>query len=85
MTVQDQEHCLICGNPMPCDRHIGAIGWVCLAGFVLAWDVLSPETLSTVFGRHRKHPLVVAAWAVTTAHLFGVLPKRYDPFRFFRR
>lgn len=71
--------CRICGAPDCFRKHGGAKGWCLIAGVVLAWDVLAGETLSCAFLRHRSHPLTVLAWGGLTAHLFGVIPRRYDP------
>lgn len=61
----------------------GTVGWVGLTAYVAVWDAYAPETLSGAFGRAVLHPKarwpVVALWGLTTAHLFGVLPRRYDP------
>jgi len=67
----------------------GAYGWALLSAYVFAWDYgvalrLDGETLSTSFRRATRHPKtrwpVLAMWGITTLHLFGGLPKRYDPF-----
>src|SRR5437870_737993 len=63
----------------PNETHAGH-GWGVLAAFVVAWDVKAPETLSSGFNRHRKHPLVVIGWLTLTSHLFGLIPPRCDPF-----
>jgi hypothetical protein len=65
-------------------RMVGHLGWAALAGSVLAWDVVAPESLSHAFARGLENrytrPLVIGAWAVTTAHLFRRLPEKADPF-----
>lgn len=65
----------------------GATGWVITAGVVTAWDLLADETMSSAFERGVRHklarPAVVASWAVLTAHLFGALPEKHDPFKIF--
>lgn len=62
----------------------GAIGWAALAAGVLAWDLMAEETLTGAFRRARQHPAGLAAvavtWGILTAHLFGALPRRMDPF-----
>ncbi len=62
----------------------GSIGWVAIAAGVLAWDLLADETLTDAFRRAHAHPasrvVVVAAWAVLTGHLFGLIPDKADPF-----
>lgn len=66
------------------ERKFGAIGWVVLVGFVAAWDILTPDSLSSAFSRGCKTPVgrivVPALWGITTAHLFGKLPNKVDPF-----
>lgn len=66
------------------ESHSGTVGWACLAGFVLAWDVLAPETLSGAVDRALDHPVgrivAIGGVAVTGAHLLNVLPEAYDPF-----
>jgi hypothetical protein len=57
----------------------GHHGWVALAAFVAAWDLTQEETLSAAF-RRTPTPIKTLAWGVTTAHLFGVLPRQIDPF-----
>lgn len=61
----------------------GTAGWVALGAGVVAWDVLAPETLSDAFGRgcatRPGKAVTIMGWAVLTAHLFDVLPKRVDP------
>lgn len=65
------------------NRH-GTYGWAILAGFVIAWDVLAPETLSGAVDRALEHPVgkyaAIGGVAVTGAHLLNVLPERIDPF-----
>lgn len=60
-------------------------GWLGLAAYVAAWDLLAPETLSVGFADAVHHPRrrwqVLAAWAFITAHLFCVLPPQVDPLR----
>lgn len=66
----------------------GTIGWGLLAGYVLAWDILAPETLSSAADRALEHPamkyVAYGIGAVTVAHVFNVFDElgleRYDPF-----
>ena len=62
----------------------GALGWLGLATYVTFWDYHVEDTLSTAFRRSLHRPvrrwIVVFAWVLTTLHLFGGLPERYDPF-----
>lgn len=60
-------------------------GWLGLAAYVVAWDLLADETLSQGFADAWRHPRrrwqVLAAWAFITAHLFCALPAPLDPLR----
>lgn len=60
----------------------GKDGWVVIAVFVTVWDLRASDSLSAAFMRgHHKHGLlVITAYVVTTAHLFGKLPAHVDPF-----
>jgi hypothetical protein len=68
-------------------------GWCLLVAYVVAWDWVvagkrEGETLTSGFHRARKgrHRHTLAAlWAVTTLHLFGLLPPRLDPFSWLAR
>lgn len=68
-------------------------GWWLLVGYVIAWDWLvagkfKGETLTSGFHRARQGRLrrgLAALWAVTTLHLFGLLPPRLDPFSWLAR
>lgn len=62
-------------------------GWGLLLVFVVAYDTWAllgkHQTLSAEFLDAVQHPkrrwFVIAAWAYLTAHLFGLLPRKYDP------
>ena len=67
----------------------GTAGWIVLAALVVGWDYGvalrgEGETLSNAFRRATRHPFarwpVILAWAVTTVHLFGWIPRKVDPF-----
>lgn len=69
-----------------------ALGWALLGAYIIAWDLgaaRSGETLSSGFRTASRHRIarwpVALAWALTTAHLFGWLPPRVDPYRVFGR
>ena len=66
------------------ESHIGTVGWCFIGGFVLAWDVLAPETLSHAVDRALEHPIgryaAIGAVAITGAHLLNIIPEQYDPF-----
>jgi hypothetical protein len=64
----------------------GGLGWALVAIGILVWDLTAPDDqqLSDAWRRaNRRGPvsavLVGAAWAVTTAHLYGLIPARIDP------
>jgi hypothetical protein len=73
-----QTRCRVCALSVP-HRHIGKWGWLGLTALVVLWDCVAPETLSAVFLRRRTNPVTILAWSVLTAHLFGLVPPRYDP------
>jgi hypothetical protein len=65
----------------------GVVGWAGLALFVGAWDYAScrngGQTLSSAFLRASRHPIrrwpLLAAALYLNAHLWGLLPERFDP------
>lgn len=61
----------------------GGAGWLIVAGVVVAWDMVAPETMSSAFRRATATPrgrvAVAAAWGLLTAHLFETIPRRHDP------
>lgn len=66
------------------ERKFGVVGWCLIAGFIVAWDVLTPDSLTAAFDSGCKtrvgRIVVPAIWGITTAHLFGGLPRKADPF-----
>lgn len=60
-------------------ERVGTAGWVGLMGYVALWDTVAPETLTHAFKRYDT-AVRVGALAVTTAHLMGAIPRRFDPF-----
>lgn len=62
----------------------GAAGWVSVGAVVVAAEVIDARTMSEAFHAASRHPIagptIALGWGVLTAHLFGVLPKKYDPF-----
>lgn len=62
-------------------EHISTAGWVGLTAGVIAFDILSPQTLSTAFDRYLEHPvkkwLAIGSVAVTGAHLLNI-PEHFD-------
>lgn len=65
----------------------GAAGWVALGVVVVAAELLDTKTLSTAFRDASRHPVygpvVIASWAILTAHLHGWIPEKYDPILMF--
>lgn len=65
----------------------GAAGWVSVGAVVVIAELLDARTMSEAFRSASGHPVggpvIFASWAILTAHLFGVLPARYDPFHYF--
>lgn len=61
----------------------GAAGWVGVGAVVVVAELLDEKTMSEAFRAAAKHPagrpVMLAAWAVLTAHLFGILPPHRDP------
>lgn len=64
--------------------HVGTMGWAMIGAFVIAWDIMAPETLSGAVDRALDHPIgriaAIGGVAVTGAHLLNLLPDQYDPF-----
>lgn len=69
-------------------EHAPAYGWAVLAGYVLAFDIFAPATLSEGVDRALDHPVgkyaAIGGVAVTGAHLLNVYDRlgleQYDPF-----
>jgi hypothetical protein len=67
----------------------GSKAWIGLTGYVVVYDawaaVTGNETLSSAFYRSFSHPVrrmpLLVLWAYLTAHLFHLLPERWDPLR----
>lgn len=63
----------------------GYNGWAGVAAVVVAAEALDKRTMSSAFEEARRHPIagpaVCGFWAALTAHLFGIIPDRYDPFK----
>lgn len=72
----------LCADPLCAGRHLGEWAWLGIVAFVAAWDLYSPDPATAAFRRARQRnlPVVTFAWGTTTLHLFGLLPRRYDPF-----
>jgi hypothetical protein len=60
-------------------RHPGIDGWLVVAAVVLAAEALDEKTMSAAF-KSLPWKVKLTVWTITTLHLFGVLPRRADPF-----
>lgn len=63
----------------------GTYGWAMVLGAAALWDMVAPESLSHAFKRGMEknklsRALTIGSLAVTSAHLLGVIPRKYDPF-----
>ena len=58
-------------------------GWIALGVLVAVADVTGKHTMSDTFRAASRRPVVgpvvIVSWALLTAHLFGLVPARYDP------
>ena len=67
----------------------GDRAWFGLVAYIASydlWAILSnKETLSMSFYNSLKHPIrrwpTIAVWSYITAHLFKLIPDKYDPLR----
>lgn len=64
-------------------ENAGAYGWAILAAYVIAFDILAPETLSSAADRALNHDYMKwVAWGVggvVAGHVFNLFPEQYDP------
>ena len=64
-------------------ENAGTYGWLGLAAYVIAFDVLAPETLSSAADRALEHDYMKwVAWAaggIVTGHVFNIIPEQIDP------
>lgn len=62
----------------------GDRGWLIAGAVVIAADLIDERTLSDSFREFSRTPyglaVLIPAWALLTAHLFGIIPEKYDPF-----
>jgi hypothetical protein len=65
----------------------GAAGWISVGAVVVLAELLDERTMSEAFEAASRHPVgrpvLFSAWAVLTAHLFGLIPDHYDPIHLF--
>lgn len=67
----------------------GDKAWFGLVAYIITYDiwaaVTKKETLSTSFYNSLKHPIrkwpVILVWSYITAHLFKLIPDKFDPLR----
>lgn len=61
----------------------GAAGWLSVGAVVVAAELMDARTMSEAFSAAVRHPvggpLIITGWALLSAHLFGVIPEKYDP------
>lgn len=62
----------------------GGAGWGIIILGILLWDLTQEDQLTDAWKRaHKRGPVSAVAlgttWAIITAHLYGVLPARFDP------
>lgn len=61
----------------------GSTGWFATLAVIVAAELLDEKTMSTGFRNYSRDPrgkyVMIPAWAYLTAHLFGVIPAKYDP------
>lgn len=68
---------------MKCPVKPGMRGWLATGLVILAVELLDETTLSASFRDFSRTPnglaVTCAGWSLLTAHLFGVIPDKYDP------
>lgn len=59
-------------------------GWLLVGAVVIVADVTGRRTMSDAFRTASRHPVAGPAlalgWGTLTAHLFGLIRPRFDPF-----
>lgn len=71
----------------PAESHLGTYLWAGMAGYIVTTDLFAAmtgrETLTSAFAKGIHHPIhrpwVMGLWIFITAHLFSLIPKRWDP------
>lgn len=60
----------------------GEHGWLTIGAFVITWDILAQETLSSAFSRGLEHhrAAILGGMVITCLHLLDLLPDPIDPF-----
>ena len=58
----------------------GFNGWAAVIATVITAEILDARTMSSAF--RASAPVSYILWGITSAHLFGLLPKRADPFTY---
>ena len=58
--------------------------WAAVAATILVADITGNTTMSEAFRMISRHPVagpaIAVGWGILTAHLFGVIDPRFDPF-----
>lgn len=61
----------------------GATGWAITGAVILAAELLDSRTMSDAFRDLSRSPsgryVLLPGWMYLTAHLFGLVPVKYDP------
>lgn len=67
----------------------GAGGWIAVGIAVAVAEIADTKTMSTAFREAMEDPVLGPAicigYGVLTAHLFGMIPQRYDPLHLFAK
>jgi len=58
----------------------GFNGWAAVVVTVIIAEVMDTRTMSSAF--RAAAPVSHILWGITTAHLFGILPQKADPFNY---
>lgn len=62
----------------------GARGWIAVGVAVAVAEVADSRTMSSYFHERSRHrvsgPVLAATYGVLGLHLFGLIPREYDPF-----
>jgi hypothetical protein len=61
----------------------GTAGWIAVAIAVTVAEITDSRTMSEAFASSLKHPVagpaICIGYGILTAHLFGMIPPKYDP------
>lgn len=67
----------------------GGTAWATMAAGIVCYDLTAEKkgwpTMSAAFFNALHHPIhkwwVISVWLYITGHLFGIIPRQYDPLR----